>query len=130
MKRLSPATAARYERSAAAKRTLLALGDSCEWCLVRTGLDLHHVAGRTGELIDDTRFLLLLCRDCHKAVEERVLGEDGIALALALLRHMGRGTVKEYWEVTGRKYPRECVVNKWCDRLERRYRKDLVGEHF
>lgn len=126
----SPKTAARDERSATAKRTLLALSDSCDWCLARTGLDLHHVAGRTGDLIDDGRFLLLICQDCHRTLEERLLGEDGIAAALALLRLLGRGSVKEYWDVTGRVYPRECLVKRWCDRLQKRFRKYFVDESF
>jgi hypothetical protein len=117
LRRQSPKQSARAERSAAAKRTLLAVSDACNWCGRRSGVDLEHVAGRIGDLIDDERFLLLLCRSCHQTAEERVLGADGVALKLALLRFAGRGSVSEYWSVTGRKYPDAELVEDWSRRL-------------
>ena len=111
----------RDERAAAAKQTLLAVSDSCEWCGSRQcwPIDLHHHAGRSGDLIDDVRFLLVLGRPCHQAIEERIMGADGLAVGLALLRQAGRGTVKQYWEATGQNRPTEALVEQWSKRITR-----------
>ena len=109
----------RDERAAAAKQTLLAVSDSCSWCGRQGPLDIHHVAGREGDLIDDLRFCLLVCRACHQTIEERVMGADSLALGLALLRHHGGGSVFAFWQVTGRKHPPVALVEQWSKRITR-----------
>ena len=107
----------RDERAAAAKQTLLAVSDSCSWCGRQGPLDIHHVAGREGDLIDDLRFCILVCRPCHQTIEERVMGADSTALGLALLRHRGGASVWDFWRVTGREYPPHALVEQWSRRL-------------
>ena len=115
----SPKGRTRTDRAAAAKRLMLAVSDLCDWCGSREGADLHHVAGRAGDLIDDARFCLILCRPCHQTIEERVMGADSTALGLALLRHRCGASVREYWHVTGREYPLEGLVEAWSKRILR-----------
>lgn len=47
--------------------------DSCERCGEHVGiknLDLHHKAGRAGDLMHDQDFFAALCRNCHNQVHE------------------------------------------------------------
>src|SRR5688572_32317314 len=95
---------------------LYAITERCEFCGRRRELDPHHVGGRVGELLDDIRFILLCCRDCHNCFH-RMAGDDARAMGLALLRHAGRGGVHAFWKATGRNYPSEELVEHWTDRL-------------
>ena len=47
--------------------------DHCERCNTLVGiknLDLHHKAGRAGDLMHDEEFFAALCRTCHNQVHE------------------------------------------------------------
>lgn len=40
----------------------------CSVCGHRDVLDVHHVRGRRGALLCDTRYWLLVCRTCHEYI--------------------------------------------------------------
>ena len=41
----------------------------CECCNTATATDLHHSAGRTGDLLTNIEYFKALCRGCHTEVE-------------------------------------------------------------
>lgn len=41
-----------------------------------TAVDLHHVLGRVGDLLNDPRYLLPLCRDCHTKAHKSILTKE------------------------------------------------------
>lgn len=39
---------------------------TCERCMSRPGLHIHHMAGRDGELVIDYKKMVAVCPDCHR----------------------------------------------------------------
>lgn len=48
----------------------LAANKACHCCCCRPATDIHHKKGRTGKLLNDTRFFVALCRKCHSRIEQ------------------------------------------------------------
>lgn len=58
----------------------------CEYpgCNEINNLDLHHMKGRTGDLLTDVRYFKALCRKHHRWVEENV--NEAIEMGLSAKR--------------------------------------------
>ena len=41
----------------------------CECCIASESTDIHHKAGRIGDLLWDNRHFLAVCRNCHTRIE-------------------------------------------------------------
>lgn len=95
--------------------------DRCDWCCRLRKLDPHHVAqGYRDQTLYEIRLIAFLCRLCHDAIHT-VAAEDARSLGLAIVYHAGRGNnVRLMWGITGRKWPRESLVEHWIDRIGRR----------
>ena len=39
----------------------------CDYCCLRPAVDVDHIYGRLGQLLDDPYNLAWLCRECHMA---------------------------------------------------------------
>lgn len=102
----------------------LVVGDRCELCGRRGSTEPDHCVGRTGERLSDTRFIILIDRECHDMLH-RMSKQDAASLRLACLRFAARGSVAEYWRVTGREWPDEAMVERWVDRLLLNRRSDF-----
>ena len=95
----------------------------CDFCHRRTACQRHHVTqGFRFKAVDDERFILDLCLDCHNAIHLGMFGEHSRAIGLALLASLGRGSVREFWKLIGKNWPREELVLHWQDRLRLTHR--------
>lgn len=96
---------------------------ACDFCHRRTATQGHHVAqGFRYKAVDDERFILEICSDCHDVIHLGTSGEHGRAIGLSLLVSLGRCSVAEFWKMTGRCWPREELVEHWIDRLGLKHR--------
>ena len=50
-------------------RTIVGACDRCETVSL---LDVHHIRGRAGKLLCDTRYWKLVCRTCHKHIHSHI----------------------------------------------------------
>ena len=53
-----------------AKLEYLNNNQTCEACFEKEATDIHHSAGRVGDLLTDPRYFFALCRDCHDHIHK------------------------------------------------------------
>jgi hypothetical protein len=63
---------AKMKEYRAAKGRYLASYPSCQCGCGRNAEEIHHVRGRTGSLLLDTRYWLALAPECHRFVHEHI----------------------------------------------------------
>lgn len=68
LRRISSKRAKQVRAYSRIRLAYLAQHKYCQCCQVMKACDIHHKAGRRGEMLNETNHWLAVCRDCHNFI--------------------------------------------------------------